>query len=204
MSLLLPSFTRKILKQTPSWPSSSSFNRVCGVTHSHLQSIYYKRNLRKKFSTKPFRNNMAIEEVSQKLATLGLSKALKSYPNCYPEVNPVDVYRAHLTEILAEITGVDATIVYSSLQWTQTLEKGDLVLPIPALRVKGKKPEELGKQWAEEVRYCAALSEIPNPTNMLLHSSQNHLSLGNLQSQVHSFNFTSSRLRSPNSSSRQY
>lgn len=92
------------------------------------------------------------DEVSQKLATLGLTTPLASYPNCYPQVNPVDVYRAHITTILADVTGVDPAIIYQALQWTQTLEKGDLVLPVPALRVKGKKPDELAKEWAEKVR----------------------------------------------------
>lgn len=92
----------------------------------------------------------ATEELSRKLATLGLSTSLKTYPNCHPEVNPIDVYRAHLTSILAEVTGVDEAIVFPALQWTQTLEKGDLVLPVPALRVKGKKPDELAKEWADK------------------------------------------------------
>jgi len=35
------------------------------------------------------------------------------------------------------------------LQWTQTLDKGDLMLPVAALRVKGKSPQDLAKQIAE-------------------------------------------------------
>ena len=87
-----------------------------------------------------------------RLSALGLKEPLHTYPNCHPEVNPVDVYRAHLTSILTELTGVDAAIVYPALAWTQTLEKGDLVLPVPALRVKGKIPTELAEEWAEKVR----------------------------------------------------
>lgn len=77
--------------------------------------------------------------------------SLPKYPNCYPEINPVDVYRAHITSILSDITGVDGNIIYPVLAWTLTLEKGDLVLPVPALRVKGKKPNELAEEWAEKV-----------------------------------------------------
>jgi hypothetical protein len=87
-----------------------------------------------------------------RLSALGLKESLHTYPNCHPEVNPVDVYRAHLTSILTELSGVDAAIVYPALAWTQTLEKGDLVLPVPALRVVGKKPTELAEEWAEKVR----------------------------------------------------
>ena len=92
----------------------------------------------------------ASEQLSEKLKSLSVSP-LNEYPNCYPDLNPVDVYRAHLTSIVSEVTGVDQKIVYPALQWTQTLEKGDMVLPIPALRVKGKKPEELGADWVQKV-----------------------------------------------------
>jgi Arginyl tRNA synthetase N terminal domain len=93
----------------------------------------------------------AATALSEQLRELSLATPLPTYPNCYPEDNPVDIYRAHLTSILTEVTGVDASIVYPALQWTQTLEKGDLVLPIPALRVKGKKPNELAAEWVEKV-----------------------------------------------------
>jgi len=89
--------------------------------------------------------------VADKLKSLSLEKPLAEYPNCYPEFNPTDIYRAHLTEILTEVTGVDSKIIYPALQWTQTLEKGDLVLPVPALRVKGKKPNELAEEWVSKV-----------------------------------------------------
>jgi arginyl-tRNA synthetase len=92
-------------------------------------------------------------ELINRLDTLGLKDSLHRYPNCHPEVNPVDIYRAHLTSILTEVTGVDAAIVYPAVQWTQTLEKGDLVLPVPALRVKGNSPAALAEEWAEKVSW---------------------------------------------------
>jgi hypothetical protein len=109
------------------------------------------------FST-TFRLTMAVNSnphtLVDRLSALGFNESLHRYPNCHPEVNPTDVYRAHLTSILTELTGVDAAIVYPALAWTQTLEKGDLVLPVPALRVKGKKPTELAGEWAEKVKLC--------------------------------------------------
>jgi hypothetical protein len=105
-------------------------------------------------SSKPFKMpsaTSASELLSEKLKSLRVATPLLEYPNCFPEVNPVDIYRAHLTSILTEVTGVDANIVYPALQWTQTLEKGDLVLPVPALRIKGKKPAELAAEWVEKV-----------------------------------------------------
>ncbi|RYP40386.1 hypothetical protein DL767_001741 [Monosporascus sp. MG133] len=81
----------------------------------------------------------AVDSLSEQLAQL---PPLDKYPNCYPEINP-------LTTILHQITGVDTKIIYGALQWTQALAHGDMMLPIPALRVKGK-PQELGEQWLEK------------------------------------------------------
>jgi hypothetical protein len=105
-------------------------------------------------SNKPFNmpsGTAASEQLTAKLKSMSVTSPLPEYPNCFPEVNPVDIYRAHLTSILAEVTGVDSKIIYPALQWTQTLEKGDLVLPVPALRVKGKKPDELAAEWIQKV-----------------------------------------------------
>ncbi|KAJ1334970.1 arginyl-tRNA synthetase [Microdochium nivale] len=93
--------------------------------------------------TPTLKRTMATQSIADKLEHL----KLEHYPNCYPHLNPFDVYRSHITSILQPITGVDATIIYNALQWTATLDKGDLVLAIPALRVKGKKPD----QFAQEI-----------------------------------------------------
>lgn len=92
----------------------------------------------------------ASEQLTEKLKSLSIT-AIPEYANCFPDSNPIDIYRAHLTSILAEVTGVDAKIVYPALQWTQTPDKGDLILAIPALRIKGKKPDELGNEWIQKV-----------------------------------------------------
>ena len=89
-------------------------------------------------------------DLTATLRSLGISEVPR-LPNTNPALNPVDVYRSHITELLAPIVGVDPKIVQNALQWTQTLATGDLVLPVPALRVKGKKPDELAKEIGEKV-----------------------------------------------------
>jgi hypothetical protein len=74
-----------------------------------------------------------------------------NFPGSYPDLNPVDVYRIHLAETLSVVTGVDAKIIYPLLQRTQTLDNGDLLLPVSALRMKGEKPDVLATRWAEQV-----------------------------------------------------
>ena len=92
-----------------------------------------------------------MEQLAQKVDGMSLDAIADKYPNCHPELNPFDFYRAHLSNVLAEITGVDPKIIYPALSWTSSLDKGDLILAAPALRVKGQKPDELAKQWGEKV-----------------------------------------------------
>lgn len=91
-----------------------------------------------------------MEELTATLKGFGV-EALPKFPNAYPELNAVDIYRSHLTELIAPITSVAPEIVYQAIQWTQSFEKGDLCLPVPALRLKGKKPDEVAKQIVEHV-----------------------------------------------------
>lgn len=92
-----------------------------------------------------------INELVKLTSDLSLDNIRDKFPTCYPETNPVDVYRAHLTNVLEKVTGVDPKIIYNAIQWTQGLDKGDLIVAAPALRVKGKKPDELVKEWEEKV-----------------------------------------------------
>jgi arginyl-tRNA synthetase len=98
-----------------------------------------------------------IDRLVQQVEGFSLDALADKYPNCHPETNPFDFYRAHLSNVLADVTGVDPKIIYPSLSWTQSLDKGDLVLAAPALRVKGQKPDELVKQWAEKVSRTVGL-----------------------------------------------
>lgn len=71
-------------------------------------------------------------------------------PNWYPENNPVDIYRGYISNTLGPIVGLEPSFVYPRLSWTQTLDKGDLTLAVPALQVKGKKPQDLAKEIGEK------------------------------------------------------
>src|SRR6266480_991597 len=101
-------------------------------------------------------------DLTATLRSLGISEVPR-LPNTNPALNPVDVYRSHITELLAPIVGVDPKIVQNALQWTQTLATGDLVLPVPALRVKGKKPDELAKEIGEKVSEASITLSLGEP-----------------------------------------
>lgn len=76
--------------------------------------------------------------------------AKMAFPNSYPSLNPTDIYREHLANIIGPIVGQEPSQVYPKLQFTQSLEKGDLVLPVPALQIKSKKPQALAAEIGEK------------------------------------------------------
>ncbi|KAF2492978.1 arginyl-tRNA synthetase [Lophium mytilinum] len=90
----------------------------------------------------------SVDDIAETLKQFGLD-TVPHAPNTFPALNPFDVYRSHITELLAKASGIDAKIIYPALQWTQTLEKGDLCIPVPALRVKGKKPADFAAELAQ-------------------------------------------------------
>lgn len=95
-------------------------------------------------------NTMASNQyLEEKLRLLKLDQT--PFPNCYPENNPLDVFKSHVANAVAGIVPVDAAKVYGLLQRTKALEHGDLTLPVPALGLKGDKAE-LAAKLVEQVR----------------------------------------------------
>lgn len=107
------------------------------------------------FSNTTYSNMAASNEtqhITAQLEKLGISDVSSSVGDIqlFPHVNPVDIYRAQIIKKVSEITGADAQVVNNAVQWTQDLKHGDLVLPVAALRFKGKKPDELSAEIAEK------------------------------------------------------
>ena len=65
-----------------------------------------------------------------------------------PAGNPIDNYREHVAEILAPIVGLPVMDIVPRLQTTLSQDKGDLMLAVPSLRIKGKSPGDLAVEWA--------------------------------------------------------
>lgn len=62
--------------------------------------------------------------------TLQSTASTSKFPGCFPTLNPVDIYREHISEELGKVADVDPAIIYTRLQWTNTLDKGDLTLAV--------------------------------------------------------------------------
>lgn len=100
---------------------------------------------RVKFLTPIQRNAFALSARSQSLTTMAVADTLPAsveslslqstsqkspFPGCFPSLNPVDVYREHIASELSKATDIDAEKIFSRLAWTNTLDKGDLTLPV--------------------------------------------------------------------------
>lgn len=96
---------------------------------------------------------------AKRFSNLDLESEIPPYPGSYPDVNVIDIYRNYLTITLHKVTGVDEGVIYPALQWTQTLDKGDLNLAVPRLRVKGSSPASLAQEWAEKVRLLIVMRQ---------------------------------------------
>ncbi|KAK4540121.1 hypothetical protein LTR36_009786 [Oleoguttula mirabilis] len=96
-------------------------------------------------------SSLDMDQITSELQKLGVSQIPTfSGVHLYPQHNAVDVYRAYIIEQIHQITGAEPAIINNAVAWTQDLKHGDLVLPVPALRLKGKKPDELAQEIAEK------------------------------------------------------
>ena len=78
-------------------------------------------------------------------------KVAEEFLDAHPHLNPMDTYRIYIANTLEDITGVEATTIFPLLQRPQTLDNGDLLLPVSALRIKGDAPDVLAACWTEQV-----------------------------------------------------
>ncbi|KAF2114220.1 hypothetical protein BDV96DRAFT_495470 [Lophiotrema nucula] len=90
----------------------------------------------------------SVDELAATLKGLGLEQ-VPHQPGTWPSLNPMDVYRSHITELLSRSSGIDPKVIYPTLAWTAKPENGDLQCAVPALRI-GKKGDDL-KAKAEEL-----------------------------------------------------
>lgn len=88
--------------------------------------------------------------IIEQLKTLSIEEPVKA-KDSFPEVNVVDLMRNYITQELAKISDVAADQIYPALEWTNTLERGDLLIPVPRLvRKKGINPKEIAEEWASK------------------------------------------------------
>ena len=107
-------------------------------------------------------------KIASQLHKLGVQTPIPEYGDAQVLVNPIDIYRCYLTEAVAQIlTDVDPQLIYDSIQYTNNLNHGDLVVIVPRLRIKGAKPADVAKDLCLQAKIFPFLIE-----NILLTSIQ--------------------------------
>ena len=84
---------------------------------------------------------MSVETISDSLKQLGLSQPA-AIEGTHPQYNVVDVFRNYIAEELHRISSVDKSIIIQALDTPKVLDQGDIIVPIPKLRLKGINPNE--------------------------------------------------------------
>lgn len=104
-------------------------------------------------------HSMSVETISDSLKQLGLSQPA-AIEGTHPQYNVVDVFRNYIAEELHRISSVDKSIIIQALDTPKVLDQGDIIVPIPKLRLKGINPNEKSKEWAENFNKGKFISEI--------------------------------------------
>lgn len=91
-----------------------------------------------------------MEALAQSLESLSLSGPVPEVGAAEVLVNPLDLCRSYLAQILADIVGCDVASAYRSIQWPNNIFNGDLAVILPKLR-PGAKAEEVAVELMEKV-----------------------------------------------------
>ena len=84
-------------------------------------------------------------------AGLDLSEVALFHEDAFPALNPVDIFRCVIAKELSKISGGDRELIYHALSCTNTIDKGDLLIAVPQIRLKGAPPAEKAKELAKNV-----------------------------------------------------
>lgn len=97
--------------------------------------------------------------LAEQLSKLGLSTEAP-VPQSFPVHNLSDALRNYITDELHKLSNVDKLIIFDSLDNTSTMDKGDLIIPIPRLRLKGVNPKDKAAEWASLINKGEYLSQV--------------------------------------------
>jgi arginyl-tRNA synthetase len=97
--------------------------------------------------------------ITSSLSKLGIESPAPE-PASFPEANAVDLMRNYITDELHRLSSIDKSIIYPALDTPSTLDKGDLIVPLPRLRLKGVNPKEKAVEWAAAFEKGKLLSEV--------------------------------------------
>lgn len=103
---------------------------------------------------------MSVNTITESLASLGLKQS-EEIANSNPAYNVVDVMRNYITNELHDLTGISKDVIFPALDSPSTMDKGDLLVPLPRLRLpKGTDFKTKAAEIAEGFKKGGFLSEV--------------------------------------------
>ncbi|OLL26307.1 Arginine--tRNA ligase, cytoplasmic [Neolecta irregularis DAH-3] len=107
------------------------------------------------------------EDLSRRLGALGITEKIKPFSDCNLEGNPIDIFKSYIADQLSQISGSDPNTILDALETPLKPENGDLIIPIPKLKLKGN-PNNFATQWSEKVFPTSSLISSTNASGVFL------------------------------------
>ncbi|EJS43452.1 msr1p [Saccharomyces arboricola H-6] len=73
-------------------------------------------------------------------------------------IYPLDTLRRDVSTSLSNISGIDRSIIFNALESTNSMDRGDLILPLPKIKVTD--PATVAKRWAAELTLSGSLGKV--------------------------------------------
>ena len=119
------------------------------------------RHQRRRLFTGHEEHKKRVEALFQKVAGVDLKDFERRYPDCHPHTHPFNLFRAHLADVLAALTGADHQLLYEKLRFMTHLDKGDFGLAVAAMRIQNRSVAQILQECVDNVRgsltLCVAL-----------------------------------------------
>lgn len=96
-------------------------------------------------------STLAIQGLETHLQDLGLEVPIPAFPTANIISNPVDLYRCYVAEVVKQVVNCNEDIAYNSIQRTQVLAHGDVVLVVARLRLKGVNIDQVAVDLSNKV-----------------------------------------------------
>ncbi|KAI5966321.1 SYR1 [Candida pseudojiufengensis] len=101
----------------------------------------------------------SVSIITKELENLGLQQP-STIKDSLPNYNIIDVFRNYISDELNRITEIDKETIFNSLDNSKLLDQGDLIIPIPKLKIKGINPNEKSKEWSGKFEKGKFISEV--------------------------------------------
>lgn len=107
----------------------------------------------------PIRSSTRKMPLTLRLSALSLTSP-PPIPNSFPNHNVIDLVRNHIADSLAALSSADPLLIFLALDTPNVLSKGDLLVPVPRLRLKGISPKDAAHDWADKFPLGTLLSKV--------------------------------------------